>query len=241
MVGIKRKPSRSIGDLKSLNTQEDQINSTIVQYGIHTIHKGKMKQENQHRFSHWAALVPTDSPRAQIMTTPRRRPDPLPSPSSCPPPPLLSRLRSAAYNLMVSRTPPPPRAPRSLCTKHFVEQLAGEALDSKFFFCLLTMPCVCQMREYSTRKDRNGRGRHRGGSSSAPRETRQGDTSHGRRKGGPSSPPREPRPGDTSHLYSRSVIPEPGGLRWIKSFSFHWSLLVPILIILWNKHHIWYH
>jgi hypothetical protein len=88
------------------------------------------------------------------------------------------------------------------------------------------MPCVCQVREYSTRKDRNGSGRHKGGSSSAPRETRQGDTSHGRRKGGPSSPPREPRPGDTSHLYSRSVIPEPGGLRWIKSFSF--LLFIPL-------------
>jgi hypothetical protein len=33
------------------------------------------------------------------------------------------------------------------------------------------MPCVCQVREYSTWKDRNGSGRHKGGSTSAPRET----------------------------------------------------------------------
>lgn len=50
--------------------------------------------------------------RAHAMTPPRRRADPSPSPSPSSPPPLLSRLRSAASNLLVSRRAASP--PRTL-------------------------------------------------------------------------------------------------------------------------------
>jgi len=113
------------------------------------------------------------SARAHVMTPPRRSDDLWPSPSSSSS--LLSRLRSAASSLLVSLQTRLFHAPPF---KHFVEHLAGGALDRSFPFFLVTSSCCCQSRQYSTDKGGEGTARRSGGgSSSAPRPIRPGDIS----------------------------------------------------------------
>ena len=85
-------------------------------------------------------------------------------------PPALRGVRSPG------QSPNPPLC-HTPSFKHFVEHLAGGALDRSFpFFFLLTSSCCCQSRQYSTDKGGDGTARRNGGgSSSAPRTLRPGD------------------------------------------------------------------